>query len=88
MRRMLGLSRMVGSLVLVVMSTACAQSPQAQGRGAAGVDIAELWQEPADLGSRDLFLGPGGAALAPAEPEAPPGSCWQPLPWLGPESRC
>jgi hypothetical protein len=28
-------------------------------------DIAELWQEPTDLGSRDLYYGPGGAALAP-----------------------
>ena len=30
-----------------------------------GADIAELWQEPADLLERDLFNGPGGAALAP-----------------------
>lgn len=29
------------------------------------VDIAMLWQEPADLESRDLFLGAGGSAVAP-----------------------
>jgi hypothetical protein len=29
------------------------------------VDIAQLWQEPLDLASRDLFYGPGGKALAP-----------------------
>jgi hypothetical protein len=27
--------------------------------------MSELWIEPADLASRDLFLGPGGRALAP-----------------------
>ena len=32
---------------------------------AARADIAELWQEPADLLERDLFNGPGGAELAP-----------------------
>jgi len=31
------------------------------------VDLAALWIEPADLGSRNLFDGPGGRALAPAE---------------------
>ncbi len=33
-------------------------------------DITQLWVEPGDLGSRDLFNGPGGAALAP-RPDAP-----------------
>src|SRR5262249_35011239 len=28
-------------------------------------DIAELWQEPRNLESRDLLLGPGGSALVP-----------------------
>ncbi len=28
-------------------------------------DMAELWEAPADLEQRDLFYGPGGAALAP-----------------------
>ena len=33
---------------------------------APAVDIAELWQEPADIAVRDLYAGPGGAALQPA----------------------
>jgi hypothetical protein len=28
-------------------------------------DIAQLWQEPADIATRDLFYGPGGAELMP-----------------------
>lgn len=28
-------------------------------------DLAQLWSEPADIASRDLFLGPGGAELTP-----------------------
>lgn len=51
-------------LVLVVALVACA-SPHAQPQPAASPDIAELWQEPTDLLQRDLFYGPGGAALAP-----------------------
>jgi hypothetical protein len=35
-----------------------------------GVKIDQLWVEPRDLESRDLFHGPGGAALAP-DPSAP-----------------
>jgi hypothetical protein len=44
---------------------ACAQSPQAQNRDLLSHELAELWQEPTDLLERDLFFGPGGAALAP-----------------------
>jgi hypothetical protein len=33
----------------------------------APADIAELWQEPADLIERDLLNGPGGAELAPPQ---------------------
>lgn len=40
-------------------------SLQAQPETTAKVDIAELWQEPADLLQRDLEAGPGGAELAP-----------------------
>jgi hypothetical protein len=46
--------------------SACAPPPRAEtGQENAPADIAELWQEPSDLPTRDLFLGPGGAALAP-----------------------
>ncbi|MEP6782288.1 MAG: hypothetical protein ABI983_01390 [Acidobacteriota bacterium] len=52
--------------MLVVALIACSPSPQAHSQTpAANVDVSELWQEPVDLASRDLFLGPGGAALAP-----------------------
>lgn len=52
------------ALVLILALVACAHAPQAQPQPA-GADLAELWQEPADLAQRDLFAGPGGAALAP-----------------------
>ena len=35
--------------------------------GAEKVPLEQLWQEPEDLAARDLFHGPGGTALAPAE---------------------
>lgn len=53
-------------LVMVVALVACTYSPRAQPQQTAP-DIAELWQEPADLLQRDLFNGPGGAALAPPQ---------------------
>ena len=49
-------------LLLILSLVACASPPYAQSQSA---DIAELWQEPADLLERDLFWGPGGAAAAP-----------------------
>lgn len=53
-------------LSLVVAVIACAQAPQqAQPRSILSTEISELWQEPTDLLERDLFYGPGGAALAP-----------------------
>lgn len=52
-------------LLMVVALIACVQSPQAQNRAILSHELAELWQEPTDLQQRDLFLGPGGAALAP-----------------------
>jgi hypothetical protein len=42
---------------------ACAVPPQARTEA----DLAELWQEPADLVQRDMHGGPGGAGLAPRE---------------------
>lgn len=54
------------SVLIVVALVACAYSPQALPQSALpDFEPAELWQEPADLASRDLFYGPGGAALAP-----------------------
>lgn len=53
-------------LAAVFALIACA-SPQAQPQQlqVPSAEIAELWQEPADLLERDLFSGPGGPALAP-----------------------
>ena len=51
--------------IVIVAIVACAYSPQAQPQTAQSAEIAELWQEPADLLERDLFTGPGGASLAP-----------------------
>ena len=53
------------TLALVVCLAACAH-PHAQNQETGPVDLAELWQEPVDLLERDLFGGPGGAALAPS----------------------
>jgi hypothetical protein len=54
-------------LILVFALAACAPPPHAQSRTSADpADIAELWQEPADLLERDMFGGPGGRALAPS----------------------
>ena len=55
------------SVVILVALVACAYSPHAQPSTGASADIAELWQEPADLLERDLMNGPGGAELAPPQ---------------------
>ncbi len=54
------------SYLVLAALTACAPPPHAQTRALGTADLAELWQEPHDLLQRDLFGGPGGAALAPA----------------------
>jgi hypothetical protein len=51
-------------LIVAIALVACV-SPHAQPQSISSGDIEELWQEPADLLQRDLFYGPGGAALAP-----------------------
>ncbi len=53
------------TVAILVALVACAQTPQAQPRSVLEHELAELWQEPTDLLERDLFLGPGGSALAP-----------------------
>jgi hypothetical protein len=58
--------------VLVTLSAGCVVSGKIQPTVAPGapVDVSRLWEEPADLASRDLFHGPGGSALAP-DPSTP-----------------
>jgi len=53
------------SLVLIVALVACANGPQTRSAQPPTTDIAELWQEPLDLPTRDLLLGPAGSSLAP-----------------------
>jgi len=53
------------SVVVLITLVACANTPHAQPHSGSGADIAELWQEPADLLERDLLNGPGGAELSP-----------------------
>ena len=53
------------AVVIGIAVVACTYVPHAQPQSGGTADIAELWQEPADLLQRDLFYGPGGAALAP-----------------------
>jgi hypothetical protein len=52
-------------LAVVIALVACAHQPQAEPQKTPDAEIGELWQEPVDLLQRDLFAGPGGAALAP-----------------------
>jgi hypothetical protein len=57
--------------LIVLALVACANSPQAQQPSTLpDFEPPELWQEPADLASRDLFNGVGGAALAPPATDA------------------
>jgi hypothetical protein len=58
----------VAVFVLATLATRPASRDARAGQAPAGreaADLAELWTE-ADVASRDLFLGPGGAALVPA----------------------
>ncbi len=50
--------------VILGVFVAASASPVATQSTADG-NVAELWQAPEDLASRDLYHGPGGAALAP-----------------------
>lgn len=54
-------------LVIIVALITCAQAPEAQQPAPAvtSQELDALWQEPTDLLERDLFHGPGGAAIAP-----------------------
>jgi hypothetical protein len=54
----------VRRLTLIVAVAACGGAPDTQATRDTP-DVAELWQAPSNLESRDLFYGPGGRALAP-----------------------
>lgn len=64
-----GRIRALGTLAVIVpllLVAGCAR-PHIKGKAAriAGSDPAQLWVEPVDLETRDLFLGPGGRADTP-----------------------
>ncbi len=60
-------SSAVAWLVVALVPAACVGrvAPEVPA-SAPSVDVAQLWEDPADNASRDLFYGPGEAALAPA----------------------
>jgi hypothetical protein len=57
---------------LAMLLTFCAgrTPPHSTADDPARIELSQLWVEPRDLESRDLFHGPGGQALAP-DPSAP-----------------
>lgn len=55
----------VAVFAAVLLVDGCARVLQRPAQQPTPQAIAELWQEPTDLESRDLFLGPGGSALTP-----------------------
>lgn len=63
----------VVAVVLVLFALAeraAVGDQQTAGVPASSVDVAQLWQDPADLESRDLFAGPGGTKFMP-DPTSP-----------------
>ena len=71
-RSAVGPTRLLLIAMFVVLATACVfrKAPRTSTQSGASADVAQLWVEPRDLEARDLFHGPGGAALAP-DPAAP-----------------
>jgi hypothetical protein len=60
-------TRLLVIAVLTLLATACGyrNAPRASIPSGTAADAAQLWIEPRDLETRDLFHGPGGARLAP-----------------------
>ena len=56
--------------IVVILAAFVGTSSQSLATQSATSNTAELWIAPDDIGSRDLFHGPGGAALAP-QPATP-----------------
>ena len=64
---MRNLSRSIAGVTICVVIAAggCAKAVPRTTAQSQAVDISQLWVEPSDLASRDLFHGAGGAALVP-----------------------
>jgi hypothetical protein len=53
-------------LSAVLLALGCSPTPRVvTPAGAPPPDLAQLWEEPADIAARDLFFGPGGPDLMP-----------------------
>jgi hypothetical protein len=65
-------TRLLLIVTITVLATACVvrKAPRTSTQSGAPADVAPLWVEPHDLETRNLFHGPGGAALAP-DPSVP-----------------
>ena len=63
-------TRALACVLAAAVAASCAKLPRKVRSTAtaplSAEQLAELWTEPEDIASRDLFHGPGGAALAPA----------------------
>jgi hypothetical protein len=69
MRKDLQLNRWTAVLLMTISAGACAglSAPRTTVTDPSQLDLRTLWVEPTDLGSRNLFEGPGGRANAPPE---------------------
>jgi len=56
---------LIAPLILLVVSCAGRAALETTAHDPARIDVGELWSEPRDLESRDLFHGPGGPTSAP-----------------------
>lgn len=54
------ISRHVGAVAMVWITVACAPAIKRPGVPPGSAALEQLWVEPADIASRDLFAGPGG----------------------------
>ena len=58
-------SVVLGLVIVLSGSSVLAQKSEKKDSGSLPDAPAVLWREPTDIGSRDLFLGPGGEAMKP-----------------------
>ena len=62
-------ARLAAAVLLVILSTSSVAQPAGRQREAneerAGQAVSGLWSSPVDIGSRDLYYGPGGEQHAP-----------------------
>lgn len=62
-----GSPQLIGTLLLACLAVGCGEPriKRTTPRPPTAAQLAELWVEPSDIASRDLFWGPGGRGLAP-----------------------